>query len=174
MNAEPVDFEIILSLPFQTFSWCIDLQCIDLQPCFWGGEKKRRCLKWNKSPFSCSAFNKAAAQSSEMEKQGKVRKGHSSFLCWYDIYEKNVRARLKAQKWKIERVSESFMCVPFGFCIQGLSLHCTCMHACTLPHIHTHGKQWCGDISLSLSEAQSSIYFSQWPRNDWHSKQKLK
>lgn len=44
-------------------------------------------------------------------------------------------------------------------------------HACTHTS-HTHGKQRCRDPSLSTSQAQPSIHFSQWPRNEWQDKQK--
>lgn len=44
-------------------------------------------------------------------------------------------------------------------------------HACTHTS-HTHGKQRCRDPSMSTSQAQPSIHFSQWPRNEWQDKQK--
>lgn len=95
----------------------------------------------------------------------QVKKGCFLFLgmCWaWDV-----------ETEKAERVVQKFpcicarMCVSFEFWGKGSLLQCTRMHA----HI-PHGKQRCRDPSMSTSQAQPSIHFSQWPRNEWHDKQK--
>lgn len=98
----------------------------------------------------------------------QVKKGCFLFLgmCWaWDV-----------ETEKAERVVQKFPCICARVCVSFeflgkrfiASMH---THACTHTS-HTHGKQQCRDPSMSTSQAQPSIHFSQWPRNEWHDKQK--
>lgn len=131
-----------------------------------GGEK-REMFEVKNMPVSCRAWTKHLSQVKSFEFWTSKER-----LLFISRYVLSLR-RGNWKSWTSSAEISVHMCANVClFWVLGqrfiASMH---THACTHTS-HTHGKQWCRDPSMSTSQAQPSIHFSQWPRNEWQDKQK--